>query len=812
MKPVAIFILSLIILPFCVCSQNPDKQAIAVRTSVPPRIDGYLNDSIWNNATAVSDMKQFQPNFNIKPSQKTEVKVLYDNNAFYVGAMMYDSAPDSILQQLGNRDSDLNADKFGIEIDTYNAATDAYSFVVTASGVQTDYKEYDATYNAVWESCVKILDNGWSVEMKIPYSAIRFPNTETQTWGLQYFRVIRRFRELIQWAPETKGNSNRIVYWGKLNGIKNIQPPVRLSLTPFIAFYGDHFPYNTEGVSNYSKSISGGLDLKYGINESFTFDMTLMPDFSQVQSDNYVKNITAFETVYDEQRPFFKEAVDLFQKGDVFYSRRIGHTPIGFYDVEDSLGKGEKIIKNPGQAKLLNASKFSGRNKNGLAIGILNAVTGNTYATIEDSLGNTRKFLTDPLSNYNIVIFDQAMKNNSDLYFINTNVIRTKEYDDANVTASGLTLIDKSNTWQFAVSGAISQKYKKEATSENGYNNSVGYRHKISFAKIKGNFHASLWDEVYNSAFSANDLGVTFYNNYNNYGTSLSYNIYEPFWKLISVNNTLSYSRSQNFTTSNPIESKIMFQHVGTFNNYMTYWTGYAGCPETIYDYYEPRTPGYFYKQHRYNVEYVGLSSDYRKPVAFDLEFYYTTVKFDKYKEYQINFRPIFRVSDHFYFYHKIALDKQQNNIGFSTIEPDGTIIFGKRTINTIENTFSSIYNFKNDLSLSLRIRHYWSTGEYDRYYKLDAYGNLFDQLNYTANHDFNFNSFTIDLVFSWQLAPGSNLGIVWKNSILTDENAIIKRFYNNFEHTLNQDQLNSLSLKMIYYLDYNYLKSKRQK
>jgi hypothetical protein len=808
MKFAFIYIFLLMLFSCIVFGQTSDKQATAIRTSTPPKIDGHLNDSVWQKAIPVSDLVQFNPIFKAPPSHKTEIRVIYDDNAFYIGAMMYDSAPDSILKQLGNRDDDLNADEFGIEIDTYNSATDAYSFAVTASGVQSDYKEHDLTYNAVWESSVKILDNGWSVEMKIPYSALRFPNIENQTWGLQYFRIIRRFREQIQWAPETKGNSNRLVYWGKINGFKNIHPPVRLSLTPFISLYGDHFPYNTEGMSNYSKSINGGLDLKYGINESFTFDMTLMPDFSQVQSDNYVKNISAFETVYEEQRPFFKEAVDLFQKGDLFYSRRIGHTPLGFYDVETNLNEGEKITKNPTQAKLLNASKVSGRNKNGLAIGLLNAITGNTYATIEDSLGNTRRFLTDPLSNFNIIVFDQTMKNNSDLYFTNTNVMRDREYDDANVTASGLTLIDKTNTWQVSTHGAISQKYSKKTT----IGNDAGYRYNLSCAKIKGNFQASIWDEVYNSTFNANDLGVTLYNNYSNYGTSLIYNIYKPFWKLMNIYNTINIYRSQNFTTAKPTDSQVSFSSNGTFKNYLTFWFGYAGSFETIYDYYEPRTPGYFYKQHKYNVEYLGFSSDYRKPFAFDFETYYTTLKFDKYKEYKINLRPIFRINDHFSFYHQVAWSKQLNNIGFSAIDSTGKIIFGNRNINTIENTFSSKYIFKNDLSLSLRIRHYWSAGKYNNYYRLDENGNLFDQLNYTINHDFSFNSLTIDFVFSWQFAPGSNLSIVWKNSILSDENIIIKKFYDNFEHTLQQNQLNSLSLKMIYYLDYNYLKSNKQK
>ena len=170
------------------------------------------------------------------------------------------------------------------------------------------------------------------------------------------------------------------------------------------------------------------MDLKYGINESFTLDMSLLPDFSQVQSDNKIKNLTAFETVYEEQRPFFKEAVDLFMKGDIFYSRRIGKTPALFYSLDDNLNEGEHIIKNPVQQRLINATKVSGRTKNGLAIGLLNAITAHTYAKVAEEPGTTRKVLTDPLTNYNLLVLDQALKNNSNFYITNTNVVRDNNF------------------------------------------------------------------------------------------------------------------------------------------------------------------------------------------------------------------------------------------------------------------------------------------------------------------------------------------------------------------------------------------------
>ncbi len=811
-KSLLLFFIFLGFIPSHSIAQNQEKKATAKRTTTAPKIDGSINDSVWMDAIPITDFIQFHPVLKAKASQASEVRILYDDNAIYVSAMLFDTSPDSILTQLGNRDDELNADGFGIEIDPYNQGSDAYSFRVTASGVQVDFKENDLTYNAVWQSAVKLLDNGWSVEMKIPYSAIRFPNTKIHTWGLQFFRLIRRSRERIQWAPEEKGTANRLVYWGKLYGLSDIKPPFRLSFTPYLSAYIDHFPYHTEGISNYSKSISGGLDLKYGIDESFTFDMTLLPDFSQVQSDNYVKNLSPFETVYDEQRPFFTEAVDLFQKGDLFYSRRIGHIPTGFFDVESQLNLGEKIKKNPSQTKLINASKISGKNKKGLAIGFLNAITDNTYALIEDSVGNTRKILTDPLSNYNIIVIDQTFKNNSDFYFINTNLVRDKHANNANVSAAGLTLIDKTNKWQFVSAGAISQIYQKQSLLNNENSTDIGYRYNVGFSKIRGNFQASIWDETYNSNFSANDMGITFYNNYYNYGLSGSYNIYEPFGKFLNMSSTLQVHRSQNFTSLKPIDTQIQFNHNASTKKYFSYWLGCVIGPETDYDYYEPRVQDRYYKQHPYKTSWLGFSSDYRKPFAFDFQFNYINVPYVCYDEYQYYLRPIFRVNDKLSFNHSISLTKQFNDIGYVALDTVNNIIFGNRNRTTYENIFTGKYMFKNDLSLSLRVRHYWSKGVYDSFFTLNQTGDLNENSSYTGNHDFNFNSLNVDLVLAWQFASGSNLSIVWKNAILSDENMITQHFFDNFNRTLQQDQLNSFSIKMIYYLDYNYLKSNKQK
>lgn len=411
----------------------------ATRIHTAINIDGKADEPAWQEGILTGDFTQLDPVEGAAVTQRTEFRLVYDNTSVYLTAHMFDTHPDSILRELGNRDegSSLNSDAFRFGLDPYNKRQSGYVFEVSASGVQSDEFDSDISFDAVWESAVSIDSTGWIVEMRIPFSAIRFPASDNQVWGVQFARVIRRNREYAQWTLTPKNVMNRMIYWGEMNGLNNIEPPLRLSLTPYLSLYSERAPRTTEaGFNGYdnSWSYSGGADIKYGIDERFTLDMTLLPDFSQVQSDNKVKNLSAFETIYEEKRPFFKEGIQLFSKGNIFYSRRIGKIPSLYYAVADSLKEGEVLEKNPAATRLLNATKLSGRTDKGLGIGIFNAVSGNTYASIRQPGGQRRKILTEPLSNYNVIVLDQQLKNNSNIFIINTNVMREGKARDANVS------------------------------------------------------------------------------------------------------------------------------------------------------------------------------------------------------------------------------------------------------------------------------------------------------------------------------------------------------------------------------------------
>jgi len=805
------FLLTLIITLFffanSFASDNPDprsnrKSTVTKKTVLAPKIDGFPQDSIWQSIIPITDFRQFLPVYEADPSFRTEVKITYDDYAIYILAEMYDPNPDSILRQLGLRDDDhLNADMFSIEFDTYNNQLDAFSFLITASGVQIDWRESDETYDAVWDSEVQITGKGWIAELKIPYSALRFAGNQSQEWGMQITRTIRRYRETDQWALEMPETKNDLPYWGTLQGISNIKPPVRLSATPYLLLQAEHFP-NPSTEKDISTSFGGGMDLKLGMNESYTLDMSLLPDFSQVQSDNKVKNLTAFETVYEEQRPFFKEAVDLFKKGDIFYSRRIGKTPALFYYAENELNEGEYLYKNPVQQKLVNTTKISGRNKKGLAIGVLNAITANTYAIAKNADGDERRILTDPLTNYNQLVVDQALKNNSDFYITNTNVLRDNHFRDANVTATGLTLNDRSNSYRIALSAGLSQVFISSEQNDLKQDISRGFKYGIITAKTNGNFQWSLSRSSMDNKFDANDMGLTIYNNYNNNTGSLSYNFYKPFWLLRDMTNTISLVNQNNYTTHKPETAKVEYNTFLTTLNYFSMWAEAGHTFTETYDYYEPRTAGMYYLNPKSTWVYIGFSSDYRNQIALDGELsgYYSAR--DNSKGFEVELSPIVRLNDHFMFNVASSYEKNTNDYGFAGKEGD-EVIFGNREIYVNENSFSSKYLFKNDVSLSITARHYYARGKYHSFYTLLDNGRLEPATDYNKTHDFNFNSFNIDMVFSWIFAPGSSLNFVWKNEITTETDTVSGSYFNNLNDTFMEPQLNNISLKILYYIDY---------
>jgi hypothetical protein len=787
----------------CNIAVAQQKTLVATRINSAPRINGLLDDSCWINAHSAKDFIQRDLHPGQPSEQRTEVKIVYDDEAIYVGARMYDTHPDSILRELSTRDSEANADLFGLYLDTYNDDINAFGFFVTGAGTQIDARYsnlgQDFDWNAVWMSAVKIDKEGWVAEFKIPYSALRFARKDEQVWGLNLVRKIRRIRENSFWNPIDPAINALIRQSGNLTGLTNIKPPVRLSLSPYVASIVDHYPFSDPAIKDLSYNISGGMDIKYGLSDAFTLDMTLVPDFSQVQSDNQVLNLSPFEVQFQERRPFFTEGTELFNRGGLFYSRRVGGTPINYNNPYRELRAGEKIIRNPSQTQLLNASKLSGRTSKNLGIGVFNAVANNAYATLQDSAGDMRYILTSPLTNYNIVVLDQALKNNSSVTFINTNVTRDGHFYDANVAGTVLRFNDKKNMYTAGGSATMSSRLFSDSSKADN-----GYAANIDFGKSGGNFKWSVFGRLKTDRYNPNDLGILFLTNNTETGLNLGYHIYKPFWKVNNIHNNLSIVYQRMYKPDAFWNFGVYGNHNTTFTKrFLTCGINYGLEPVKTYDYYEPRVSNRFYK---FPINYNAggfISSDYRKPFALDV--YGNYRKFEENNRYALNigFSPRLRVNNKLSFIYDISNTLQNDDIGFVNYNRfTDTITFGKRNLNTVNNVFSSVYKFSNKMSLSFRLRHYWSAAKYTGYYALQQDGNL-GEYNYGNSHDVNFNAFNIDMVYFWQFAPGSEINIVWKNALLKRDNLIVTDYYDNFRGSLNSPQNNMLSIKVLYYIDY---------
>ncbi len=788
-------------------SQNITQEFVASRTESVPRIDGVLDDPCWINLKSITDFKQQFPIFGANASQKAEIKITYDNFAIYIGAILYDSAPDSIYAQLGSRDNhEIISDMLYIGFDTYKRQ-DAYVFGISASGVQFDYRDSDPTYDAVWHSATKIGENGWVVEMSIPYSAIRFPSTSIQDWGFQIVREIKRHNETDQWALIPKNNTSPRALWGTLKGLQDIKPPIRLSVSPFVNLYYKSEPFqNSDQSVHYENAFSYnfGADLKYGLDEKFTIDLTLMPDFSQVQSDNKIKTLGYDEVVFNENRPFFKEGTELFNKNQLFYSRRIGKTPDQYSNVYGNVQNGETITENPSTVRLINAVKLTGRNNNGLGIGVFNAITDNTYAIIEDSLGNERKVLTEPYANYNVIVFDQQLKNNSSIYLINTNVIKPFSHKTANVTGTGFVLMNKNSVWAIDGNYAISQILTGSDSINNQYNSIIGHRYFGGFRKASGNFQFGISHTYIGKTYDSRDMGYYVIGNKQTEKIYFSYDTYKPNKLFRESYHSITYTHVLNPETFKCVGNSLNMNTTYLLNNFAYYSLNLYGMLFKAFDYYEPRVPGRVFRKYKnYNIS-TSYSSDERKPFSYAIELSYGDFSevFDG-AAYGITPSISYRIKNNFKMSYSFNYFNNTYNIGFVEVISPDEIIFGGRQLITYENNLSVQYLIKNDMSLSLVGRHYWYTGQYHDYYTLLEDGGIELNTTYQSDRNFSYNVFFIDFIYSWQFAPGSTISIIYKNAIESDEALSELNFFRNIEDTFDMPKTNSISIKILYYIDY---------
>ncbi len=796
------FLLFLIFITVKTYSQKKILFAKSISENIT--IDGEINEPNWKTESVATDFIMFEPD-NGKPisnDKRTEVKVLYDNNAIYIAALLYDNEPDKIKKEITNRDVFGVSDNFSVYINGFNDGQQDFRFFVSSAGVQMDCiatkDEEDFTWDAIWDSKVKLTDFGWTVEMKIPYAALRFSNTNEHTWGLNFMREIKRNAQKFTWNHIDTKIGAVIPQAGLLEGIKNVKTPTRLFFIPYSSAY-----YQENNIAS-GTTFKAGLDIKYGINDSFTLDAILVPDFGQTKFDNAILNLEPFEQKLDENRPFFTEGTNLFNKGGLFYSRRIGGNPIlDKATLEKQINPNQEITNYPNTVDLINATKISGRTKKGLGIGVLNAVTQKTNARVFDTnLEKTEKINVQPLTNYNIIVLDQRFNQNSSVSFINTNTTRSSGFRDANASAILFDLNTKKNTYN------LYGDFKYSSINTNiDYS---GYKTEIGFAKTSGRYRYEFSGKYVSKNYDINDLGINFYSNYHNAYAGGSYRIVNP----TAVFNTFKLNQYINFEMENTT-GKLQTGAFGTEINSTTkkndrFELLVEFSPFKTFDFYEPR------ENNRYSFipEKVFAAINYttNENNAFSVTLEPSLIKFNANKRinYGFYFGPKYRFSDKFSLGYILNYTNKRNDIGW--VDTDNTgIIFAERNREIVQNDFTGKFAINNKMTLNLTARYYWSYSENHKFMTLQNNGSLADNNDYTLNKDRNFKSWNFDLSYSWWFAPGSELSILYRNYALENTNKVEKNLKTNLKDIFNSNLTNIVSVSFRYFIDYNLLKNKHK-
>lgn len=791
----ATILLSIALLAHYAGAQQVRRTAQITFTATKPKIDGELTDSIWAKATPLTNYTQHKPN-RLEPAKlKTEVRLMYDKSSIYVYARLEDTAALKIAKQLGPRDSfdDPNCDLFGIGFSPYNDGITTYYFHVSAAGVQSDQKvtgtSYDRSWNAVWYSAVKLHDWGWSVEMEIPLTQLRF-SSENGVWGFNIWRTIKRNQEWDTYNPvdvNIEGINNQEA---NLEGFSQLKMPFRLSLTPYLSYSTEHSGRGTDNT------FKGGLDLRYGISDSFTLDMMVVPDFSQVRSDDVQLNLTTVEQHFEENRQFFNEGSELFSRGGIFYSRRIGSTPLYSSKAYQNLQTNEEVKEMPASTSIINATKISGRNKRGLGIGFLNALTGDSYADVRNTeTGSTRRVNVQPLTNYNVSVVDIPFRNSSYLSVINGNMLLPNNRFTANTSAVDFYLANKSQS--YALKGAL--QYALQADSGSVSND--GYAYQLSALKTAGKLRLELSNTLYQNTYNPSYLGYLDQNNrIINFGRVeyISYDKkeYTKYRRLsfFFTNELLykptRYSRNE-FTISGGI----------TLNNELHFELETSVTPGVKYDYFEPRQPGYKYAEPRAIWTGFYFNTDTRKPLSISrmLVGYWAA---DRYSKGMLNLQlnPSLRFNERLASTIGFSGIFNKNAIGYAENDAvSGVPVFGRRNITNYEQSAQLTYIISKNGYTNIRARYNWTSVHYKQFYHLKEDGWV-DGIDFLQNRDINYTAASIEASFAWTFAPGSQLSLMYRKSF--DDYQMMKpiSYMDNIRRMGDMPQRDLISFRVIYY------------
>ena len=828
----------------------PKRYYTATPTAIIPRIDGKLDDECWNNGSWTGSFRQYIPSEGSSPSQPSKFKVLYDFSNLYVGFKCYDSEPQKIRKQFNLRDK-YSGDVVGIAIDSYDDDKTAYEFNVTAAGQKIDTKhigdraDFDVNWNAIWVAASEVSDSGWTAELKIPLSQLRYINKGEQKWGIMVWRRIDRIQEESFWQLIPRSASAMVPLFGEINGITGIKPPRQVEISPY--FSTKFIPGNdlTRLPNEIYKplKLGGGLDSKIGVSSNLILDLSLNPDFGQVEADPSELNLTSYETFFAEKRPFFLEGKDIFDfdisGAQLFYSRRLGQAP----RYSPVLQNGERI-NTPIQTTILGAAKLTGKTRDGLSIGVIESVTGLETANIS-SADTLYKRTVSPYTSYFVGRIKKEFNRANTILggmITSSNKIFQADYLGeqlyTNSYSGGLDFAHFMKDKTYFVEARIalssingSQDAMLRLEMENIHRfqrpdaghlfldsslvKMTGTAGELSFGKkAGGRWRYSLNTSWLSPNFDLNDVGYIRLADIVSEVASLSYVSNVP--KGILRNYTLGADQNGSWSFGKElIDSRARI----FFNSQFTNMWSLNSYLRRSFTYYDPRVlrGGPILKNNPFWTFYISAKTANAKDLQLTLS-----------SQNDINERELVRYNNisaslRWFPVNKIILNssvsysdiaQKQQYILKKSVNSDISYLFGNLRNKTVEFTLRAGLYLSNSLSVEYYASTFLSTGDYSDYKKvLDSHAKDYDQRFYTfsltdkiqnttdnsyrvtdnnnlqfdfTNPDFNFAQFRSNLVLRWEYSLGSIFYLVWTHDqtsqVLTSRMSQPDNFNNLFK------------------------------
>ena len=791
-----------------------------------PDIDGKLDDECWKKGTWAGDYHQYVPNEGAKPTYPTEFNIQYDDKFIYVAFRAFDGEPSKIQRLAGTRD-EFVGDMMGVNFDSYHDHRTGFEFTITAWGQKIDLvlfnpENWDFNWNAVWRGKTGLEDSAWVAEIEVPLSQLRYSNEEDQVWGLHTWRWINRYMEESDWEYQSKMGPGVLFNFGELHGIKGLKKSQRLEIMPYAL--GQLSTAKTEPGNPFASKGrkwggNAGIDAKIGLSSNFTLDLTVNPDFGQVESDPSVMNLTAFETFYEEKRPFFLEGLTIFDykfdNESLFYSRRIGHTPALTPVSNDTL-----YVDTPDMTTILSAVKLSGTTSKGLSVGLIQSVTTNEFARLSGPDGNITTTKVEPLTNYmvgrvqksyngaNTVVGGMLTSVNrvikdANLEFLPSDAYtggldlrhhwRDKEfYVDGrligsylNGTSESMTALQQSSARYYQRPGADYLDYDTSRTTMSGY----GGKFKIGKGS-KGLWRYSTGISWLSPGLELNDLGYMNTADAINQENEVAYFVNKPvsFFRTYKID--LEQFNSWNFNGTYLGSGG----HLAFTSEFTNQWS--LGL-NLIYHSAAMDTKilrgGYDMMMPYSLLSFGGLHTDYSKKVVLGLDYSYEYKGNNSALSYElkpgVTFRP-FRT-----FSIGVSGDFIDNNDNLQYVatrdyHSQETYILGTIDQKTVGLTLRLNLNITPEFSIQYYGSPFISTGSYSEFKHVtnavaDNYNERFALYNnvvlsdgnyqldenddlvtdYTIpNPDFNFHEFRSNMVAKWEYRLGSFIYFVWSS------------------------------------------------